>query len=408
MTVNLVLEFSPTKQARNSYRFEGGELTIGRGEDAGWQIDDPDKYVSRRHCVISGQDGVYEVVDASSGGLFVDGGSTPLGPGNGTALEHGMRLRLGDFVMRVELLDAAPAPDPEPEAIPQTAVAAKPSGGGFEDDGFFAAKSEEVKRPERPDTLPDPFEGPRSKKDASFDFGEEEAAPPPLFDDPFTLDPAPSRAAPEPAEKPAPGPDPAPPPPAAAPSDVIEAFLRGLRASPDLAGHLNSPEEMEAMGRRFRLLVDGVMLMLRTRAQEKQNVRVAQTVIGSQDVNPLKFLATTDDAVAALIKARGQGYLEPDRAIEAAFSDLADHQMRTWAALQVSLRRMIDRFDPAEIEREMEDDGLLESLLSGGRSAKLWKLYQERYAEIAEAAESRFLGEVGSEFRDAYEQKGRR
>ena len=405
MTVNLVLEFSPTKQARNSYRFEGGELTIGRGDDAGWQIDDPDKYVSRRHCVISGQDGVYEVVDASSGGLFVDGGSTPLGPGNGTALEHGMRLRLGDFVMRVELLDATPAP--APEATPQTAVAAKKSPVGFEDDGFFSVKSEEVKRPERPETLPDPFEGPKSKKDASFDFGEEEAPPPPLFDDPFTLDPAPSRAAPEPTVKPTPEPEQTPPP-TAAPTDAIKAFMRGLRVSPDMADHLNSPEAMEAMGKRFRLLVDGVMLMLRTRAQEKQNVRVAQTVIGAQDVNPLKSLVTTDDAVAALIKARGQGYLDPDRAIEAAFSDLADHQIRTWTALQVSLRRMIDRFDPAEIERAMEDDGLLESLLSGGRSAKLWKLYQDRYAEIAEAAENRFLGEVGSEFRDAYEQKGRR
>jgi type VI secretion system protein ImpI len=33
----------------------------------------------------------------------------------------------------------------------------------------------------------------------------------------------------------------------------------------------------------------------------------------------------------------------------------------------------------------------------------MWQLYQERYRDIAEAAEKRFLGEVGADFRDAYE-----
>jgi type VI secretion system protein ImpI len=67
---------------------------------------------------------------------------------------------------------------------------------------------------------------------------------------------------------------------------------------------------------------------------------------------------------------------------------------------------MIDRFDPAEIEREMETTGLMERLIAGGRSAKLWQLYTERYGEIAKAAEEQFLGEVGADFREAYETKG--
>ena len=108
-----------------------------------------------------------------------------------------------------------------------------------------------------------------------------------------------------------------------------------------------------------------------------------------------------------MIKPRGKGYLEPDAAIEGAFRDLADHQLRTWTALQSALRRMIDNFDPDAIEKEMENTGLLEALLAGGKSAKLWQLYEERYQEIAKAAEDRFLGEVGSDFRDAYEQNRR-
>lgn len=160
---------------------------------------------------------------------------------------------------------------------------------------------------------------------------------------------------------------------------------------------------MEALGQRFRLLVEGLMLMLRTRAKEKQNARVAQTVISNTDVNPLKFLATTNEAIAALITPKGPGYLPPESAINGAFRDLADHQVRSWVAIQSALRRMIDRFDPAEVEKDLVETGMIEALLSGGRNAKLWKAYTDRYKDIARAAEDRFLGEVGADFRDAYE-----
>ena len=50
----------------------------------------------------------------------------------------------------------------------------------------------------------------------------------------------------------------------------------------------------------------------------------------------------------------------------------------------------------------------MKSLISGSRSAQLWQLYEERYRDIAKSAEDRFLGEVGADFRDAYEGKRER
>ena len=164
---------------------------------------------------------------------------------------------------------------------------------------------------------------------------------------------------------------------------------------------------MEALGLRFRLLANGLVHQLHTRAREKNSVRVAQTVIGSADVNPLKFLVTPEEALAALVSPRGKGYPGPEDAINAAFRDLSDHQMRTWTALQSSLRRMIDRFDPAAFEAEVEEVGLVKSMISGSRSARLWQLYEERYRDIAKSAEDRFLGDVGADFREAYEGKRR-
>jgi type VI secretion system protein ImpI len=130
---------------------------------------------------------------------------------------------------------------------------------------------------------------------------------------------------------------------------------------------------------------------------------VAQTVIGAANVNPLKFSVTPDDAVSAVVAPKGPGYLDPDAAIAAALSDLMDHHKRSWTGLQTSLRRMVDRFDPAIFEAEVEDVGMLKALVAGSRPARLWQLYSDRYREIAKAAEDRFLGEVGADFRSAYE-----
>lgn len=478
MSLRLVIEHSPHPQDRREMRHPGGEFTIGRGAECSWQINDPDMYVSRKHCVITGEAGQFIVTDASRGGLFVDGKDQPLGPGNSARLEPGMRLRLGDIVVRVEFEVEAPAS----AATPRTQA---PAQRQMTHDDFFSAPVTPAPPVQRPSGLPQPFEtGPTDAR--RHDMTPDRAAPPPLFDDPFTLDrsvtarpagsvpepiaprpddfgfgaffdapgephlsePQPTTAAPtddwwsmppavsDPAPTPSPPeppptdpprgpPEPAvaapildvenrtrqrgepappePPPPAPVASDAVlrDAFFRGLGLDP--ADSTDPEAEMEALGQRFRLLVEGLMLMLRTRAREKQNARVAQTVISNSDVNPLKFLATSNEAIEALVTPKGPGYLDPETAINGAFRDLADHQVRSWVAIQSALRRMIDRFDPAAVEKDLEDLGMLESLLSGGRNAKLWKAYTDRYKDIARAAEDRFLGEVGADFRNAYE-----
>jgi type VI secretion system protein ImpI len=503
MTLRLVIEHSAHPQQRQEVLHPGGELSIGRGTECSWQLDDPEMYVSRKHCVITGEAGRFIVTDASRGGLFIDGKDSPLGPGNSAALETGMRLRLGDIVIRVEIEQLAAAPSPRTQA---------PAKNRIDSDDFFSQPIIAAPPVQRPEGLPQPFDsGTIDARHAGH--APEKPVPPPMFDDPFNLDRTtphrPAGGVPEPIpartddfsfgsffdepvrQKPAihKAPDhswdlpaevtPTPlvflepsvtddqrqppveehpagsaspvdflaeenrtrtrgviPSPQAArvpqPTDPIEtlgpamadhaplpanvqtdpavsdfglrdAFFKGLGLDSAPVRGSDSSEEMEALGRRFRLMVEGLMVMMHTRAKEKQNARVAQTIIGSVDVNPLKFLASTNEVLAALITPRGAGYLPPDDAINGAFRDLADHQMRTWVAMQSALRRMIDRFDPTAIENELVQTGVLQSLLSGGRNAKLWQLYIDRYKDIARSAEDRFLGEVGADFRDAYE-----
>ena len=97
MTVNLIIESATTPQARMSFTYEFGQVVIGRGADADWQLDDPERYLSRSHCILAMADGKLTATDASRGGTFVDGSETALGTGNSVVLEDGMRLRMGDF-----------------------------------------------------------------------------------------------------------------------------------------------------------------------------------------------------------------------------------------------------------------------------------------------------------------------
>ncbi|TPI65655.1 type VI secretion system-associated FHA domain protein TagH [Mesorhizobium sp. B3-1-3] len=484
MSLLLTLEQGPRSQAVRQTRLDEGELVIGRSADAGWQIDDPDMFVSRAHCKISGGRDGYYVTDTSSSGLFIDDSDSPLGTGRSTRLQSGMRLRLGDYVLHVEvqpsaghtsigqapISNAAPAWSPPQSRTP-------PSIGG---DDFFSAKVEEEPQRPRPAGLPDPFEQPVP---GAYDRAANQRSSP-AFDDPFSLDPVatpalseepdaaradpfgfgemPSRNdMPEPAPKPsgfddfsfgpaatpasgsnadatgrdgrpaekpkaarpweipAQAADPSAPPPRPVPvpkpsrpaqpasSDMAlrAAFLRGMGVEEaDFPGR-DAIAEMEQFGREYRLMLDGLMQLLRKRAEEKGSARVAQTMVGASEVNPLKFLPTVEDVIVTIIAERSPGFLSGEAAIGDAVKDLAQHHVRAWRGVQAALRRMIDRFDPAAIEEELKSNSAIGNLLAGGRNAKLWELYQKRHRDIAQSAESSFLGEIGADFRDAYEEE---
>ncbi|WP_037281150.1 FHA domain-containing protein, partial [Rubellimicrobium mesophilum] len=114
MSLRLVIEHSAHRQPTAELTHPGGELSIGRGLEADWRLEDPDMFISRKHCIIFGGDDGFTVTDVSRGGLFVDGGDSPLGAGRSCELRDGMRLRMGDVVIRVE--QRAPAAAVRPAA----------------------------------------------------------------------------------------------------------------------------------------------------------------------------------------------------------------------------------------------------------------------------------------------------
>lgn len=80
----------------------GPSLSIGRSLENDLVLPDPEKILSKLHCVLHDQDGGVVVVDHSSNGTFLNYGKMPLGPVP-TPLSDGDVLSLGPYELMVSI-----------------------------------------------------------------------------------------------------------------------------------------------------------------------------------------------------------------------------------------------------------------------------------------------------------------
>ena len=89
----------------------GGALTLGRGAENDVKLPDPERHLSKRHCVIEERSGVYVLVDVSTNGTFLNYASEPVA-GESPPLGHGDIIKLGAYEFKVEIAGAPGATTP--------------------------------------------------------------------------------------------------------------------------------------------------------------------------------------------------------------------------------------------------------------------------------------------------------
>lgn len=72
---------------------------------------------------------------------------------------------------------------------------------------------------------------------------------------------------------------------------------------------------MESIGRSYRLMVEGLIDVLRARASLKGEFRMQQTMIQPAENNPLKFAPNADEALLLLLRHGNQAFMAPDVAV---------------------------------------------------------------------------------------------
>jgi len=232
MSVILSMLRCPDAVPPETREVKGGEFSIGRGPDNDWVLADPDRHLSKRHCMLAFRAGGWQLADLSTNGTFINRETEPLGAGRPRALRDGDRLHLGAYEIEVRLAEtlaprggrAAGAAEPVGDD-PFGAPAAPFSPAPFADEPPLgrAGAPEPMNLPADFDPLgPEPGEealrGPTQSDHtpAMEDAFRLPAAAPSLLPDDWDLDLTPSAPA-APPSRPAPSPR-APIPPAPQPA----------------------------------------------------------------------------------------------------------------------------------------------------------------------------------------------
>ncbi|WP_025130794.1 type VI secretion system-associated FHA domain protein TagH [Pseudomonas sp. PH1b] len=193
-------------------------------------------------------------------------------------------------------------------------------------------------------------------------------------------------------------------PATAAQPDLLQAFLRGagldqLRIDPQQA-----QAQMESLGRSYRLMVEGLIDVLRARSSLKGEFRMQQTMIRPVENNPLKFAPNVDEAMLLLLRHSNQAFMAPDQAVQDSFDDLRAHQLAVMAGVEAAIKHLLGRFEPGELEARMSKPGGLGNLFSGSRQAQNWQQFTALYKQISQEAQDDFQDLFGREFSRAYEE----
>ena len=180
---------------------------------------------------------------------------------------------------------------------------------------------------------------------------------------------------------------------------LMHMFLEGAGISDH--AFLNKeqwPEAMRATGVLFRNLIEGLMDVLRARAEMKSEFRVSVTTIRSFDNNPLKFNPDVESVLKLMLAPNNPAFINSNDAINEAFKDVKFHQLAMTAGIQAALGEILRRFDPDTFDKTLGEGIVFQ------RKAKCWELFCERYPELKAQAIEGFFGE---EFAEAYEKQMR-
>ncbi len=452
-------------------QFDTFPVIVGRSSACQYCLEDPSRYISSNHALITLEGQQLFINDTSANGVYVNGSPDPIGRGRSHPLNHGDTLAIGDYTLSISidsgqnmasanhhaahtddpfadfassptkavLPDEAAGYDPfrghEPDWTPPSTTSEDPFGSDWDANDSAAGSSvastatsdnDWADWPEEPARAEPAPAARRSSSPASHDdeldwfSGVDEQTPAP--------DPVPRRAERQRAH--APDRPVARPPSAAAPApsrarpkaappananpladphaDPLNTLLRAASLREADFQHLQEAEILEQTGKLLAQMVDAMMVLLQSRTELKNAIRSDITTLSRSDNNPLKFSFDAADALTKMLSNRDDGYLEPERAIEQAVDDLKLHQLAMLEGMKSAVRAVLMQFNPETLSRNLEKTGGISANIPITREAKLWELFCDQYEAIREEAMNDFTEVYGREFRKAYESRIRK
>ncbi|MFC6336111.1 type VI secretion system-associated FHA domain protein TagH [Pseudomonas sp. CCM 7891] len=420
-----------------------GVMAIGRNPENDWVLPDPERLVSAQHCLIQYKEGRYYLTDNSTNGVELVKAGIRLRRGNSEPLQDGELIRIGDYEIQARIDFNMHVAESQPFAGDSSnsfeALMGRQGGGVVSPTPVPLTTpviAPQFQGASSMDTLPDLFDFlapttvPPATQPDHVPAEQHDFRPPtplPVVEPPATV--VPDSVIPEDwdlfGDAPAPvisTPAPVSPPPVIEPPvaerplavadslqpDLLQAFLRGAGIDQLRLDKAQAEAQMESIGRSYRLMVEGLIDVLRARSSLKGEFRMQQTTIQPVENNPLKFAPDANEALLLLLRHGNQAFMAPDLAVRDSFDDLRAHQLAVMAGVEAAIKHLLTRFEPAQLEERMGKPGGLSSIFNGSRQAQYWQQFTELYSNISREAQEDFQDLFGREFSRAYEEHSAR
>jgi FHA domain-containing protein len=187
-------------------------------------------------------------------------------------------------------------------------------------------------------------------------------------------------------------------------SELLAAFLRGVKSSHQMPTQM-TPELMERIGAMLHTATNGTLQLLLSRQEFKRGVQSEVTMISRAANNPLKFSPNADVALAHMLGPKVQGFMGAEEAMSNAYADLRAHQFGVMVGMRAALAHVLERFTPDKLESRLTEKTTLDALFAANRKAKLWDQFCKLYSGIASEAEDDFHTLFGKAFAKAYDEQ---
>lgn len=182
----------------------------------------------------------------------------------------------------------------------------------------------------------------------------------------------------------------------------LSAFFRGAGLKSQDMNEQERNAMLFLLGQLVRELLTGITESLHLRAQQKSQLRLANTTIQKKNNNPLKFSAGTSEALTNLLFRTSREYMGPVEAVRDAFADITVHQQNLLKALCSAVPEYVNRLDPIVLEDKFARAGR-GALMGTTSKLKHWELYKDLFQVVAHHHPGQLPSQFLEELARAYE-----
>lgn len=336
--------------------------TIGRSLECDWPLPDSKRYISSKHAMIDYQGGCYYLVDMSRNGVYVNGSDTPVGNGNPQRLFDGDSIRLGEFEIKVAIIDS-PAEGAD-DGMRDSVVKAQlvPEDESME---MAMLSPEQINDAAALDEMLTPGDG----------SGELSA----LTELPAGASQLLQQASLKHGI-----------------SEAAEDFLQAAGLDPQAFKGIDPAELLRKAARLLADYTEGVHALLASKDAITADLDIQDS---QQGTNPLRSSDGVDNALRLLLSPDNDVHISGSRAVDAAVDELLQHQRAVMAAMRNALGDYLGHFEPAALEQlfiKLKERGIS----SGG---DFRELYAEAFQGLSKRNKHSLPQQFDDEFIRAYE-----